>query len=297
VVAAAAPPLRALHQLAPRRLHLPGRRPQLGWQWSESAEWRFRVVRDRDAAELAHAQQRAEAAEAAVHIRNEVLSAVAHDLRTPLTGILGHTDLLQRRLERAEPPARDWLRRQVDGLRASARRMSSLVNEITDVMQLQMGQRLALQRDVVDVADVVRAVARMLEAGTYGATVAVDAPAEAVVEGDRARLERVLQNVLSNAIKYSPAATPVQVILQPREDEVIIRVQDRGVGIPADELLHIFTPYYRASTAASIPGTGLGLAGARAIVAQHGGQITLESRVGEGTVVTVSLPRHAPALP
>lgn len=164
-------------------------------------------------------------------------------------------------------------------------------------MQLQMGQRLALQRDVVDVADVVRAVARMLEAGTYGATVAVDAPAEAVVEGDRARLERVLQNVLSNAIKYSPAATPVQVILQPREDEVIIRVQDRGVGIPADELLHIFTPYYRASTAASIPGTGLGLAGARAIVAQHGGQITLESRVGEGTVVTVSLPRHAPALP
>ncbi len=267
-----------------------------GGQWSEPAEWRFRVVRNRDAADLEHARQRAEAAEAAVRVRNEVLSVVAHDLRAPLTGILGHADLLQRRLERAEPPAQDWLRRQVDGLRASARRMSSMVNEITDVMHLQVGQHLTLQRDVVDVADVVRTVTRALEAGKYGATVAVDAPDEAIAEGDRARLERVLQNVLSNAVKYSPAATPIQVAVQPRNDEIIIQVQDHGVGIPDDELSHIFTPYYRASTAEGIPGTGLGLAGARAIVEQHGGQITLQSRVGEGTTVTVALPRRAPEM-
>jgi signal transduction histidine kinase len=273
-----------------------------GGDWSAPCEWRFRVIRNRAAHELDRARQRAEAAEAAraaaeaaVRIRNDVLSAVAHDLRSPLTGIMGHADLLQRRLERAEPPTQDWLRTHVGALGAGARRMASMVEEIMDVVHLQMGQRLDLQVAPVDLGGLVEGMARTLEAGAgHRATLEVDSPHDLVVEGDRARLERVVQNLLSNAVKYSPQATPVRITVRPQEEGVAIRVQDSGVGIPAGELPHIFTPFYRASTARSIPGTGIGLAGAKTIVEQHGGRITLASREGQGTTVTVYLPRRVP---
>jgi len=112
-----------------------------------------------------------------------------------------------------------------------------------------------------------------------------------LVEGDRVRLSRVLQNVIGNAVKYSPAATVVSVEVRDGTDAVRIVVRDRGVGIPADELPHVFTRFYRASTARGIDGTGIGLAGAKAIIEQHGGHISLESVVGEGATVTMTLPR------
>jgi signal transduction histidine kinase len=118
----------------------------------------------------------------------------------------------------------------------------------------------------------------------------VAASSPVVVEGDGMRLERVLQNVIGNAVKYSPGGTPVQVQVSRQEDWAVITVRDGGVGIPADELPHIFSKYYRASTSIGIKGTGIGLAGAKAIVAQHGGHITLDSIVGQGTTVVISLP-------
>jgi signal transduction histidine kinase len=172
--------------------------------------------------------------------------------------------------------------------------MASMVEEIMDVVHLQMGQRLALQLAPVDLGALVEGMARTLEASAgHRATLDVDAPHDLVVEGDRARLERVVQNLLGNAVKYSPEATAVRLTVRPQEEGVAIRVQDSGVGIPAGELPHIFTPFYRASTARCIPGTGIGLAGAKTIVEQHGGRITLESREGQGTTVTVYLPRRA----
>jgi hypothetical protein len=96
--------------------------------------------------------------------------------------------------------------------------------------------------------------------------------------------------VIGNAVKYSPGGTPVQVRVSRQEDWAVITVRDGGVGIPADELPHIFSRYYRASTSIGIKGTGIGLAGAKAIVTQHGGHIALDSIVGEGTTVVISLP-------
>lgn len=265
-----------------------------GGQWSAPAEWRFRVIRDRRAEELECAQQRAELAEAAVHVRNDVLSVVAHDLRAPLTSIIGHADLLQLRLEGAAPP-REWLHARAGALRDAARRMASMVDEIVDVAHLQMGQPPALQLESIDVGALVQASVCMLGENARGKpALEVDTPPGLVVMGDRARLERVVQNLIGNAIKYSPAAIPVRVSVRPDAGGVTITVQDSGVGIPASELAHIFTPFYRASTSQGLPGTGLGLAGTRTIVEQHGGRITLESRVGHGTTVTVSLPQHAP---
>ena len=262
-------------------------------QWSAPCEWRFRVVRGRRGEELDRAQRRAEAAEAAVRVRNEVLRAVAHDLRTPLTGIIGHADMLQGRLERDAPLPQDWLHTQARALHDGAWRMAAMVDEIMDVVHLQMGQRVTLRLAPVDVAALVQAVAGTLMAAGSEAAVAVDAAPNLVVQGDGARLARVVENLIGNAIKYSAAEMPVYVSAYAREDGVSIRVRDNGVGIPASELPEVFTPYYRASTARGIHGTGLGLAGARAIVEQHGGQITLESRLGQGTTVTVLLPRHA----
>ncbi|SRR5579883_48641 len=268
-----------------------------GGEWSAPVEWPFRVVRSRQAHELELARQRAEAAEAAVRVRNEVLRTVAHDLRTPLTAIMGHADLLQSRLQRAELPPPESLRRHASAIYDGARRMASMTDEITDALLLQMGRSLALQIAPLDLGALVQQVAQALEAVT-GPRIALDLDARSnpMVEGDRSRLERVMQNLIGNAVKYSPAAAQVKVaVYEPhgQEDMVAITVKDSGVGIPAGELPHIFTPYYRASTAQGVPGTGLGLASAKAIVEQHGGQITLESQVGRGTTVTVHLPRHA----
>ena len=272
-----------------------------GGQWSVPAEWSFRMVRDPAAEDLERTRHRAEVAEvarataeAAVSMRNEVLRTVAHDLRSPLTSILGRADLLQMRLERGVPPL-DWLRTQATALHDAAVRMDDMVEEIMDVVRLDMGQPLALRVGPVDVGALVQGVVRTLVTGsTREASLAIDAPPDLVVEGDRARLERVVQNLIGNALKYSPVESPIEVQVRAGEQEVTIHVRDHGVGIPADELSRLFTPYYRASTSRGIPGTGLGLAGAKSIVEQHGGQIGIDSRMGEGTTATVVLPRRAP---
>ena len=103
----------------------------------------------------------------------------------------------------------------------------------------------------------------------------------------------MLHNLIGNAVKYSPQGTPIDVAVQTQEQRVVITVRDQGVGIPAEELPRICTPFFRASTARGVKGTGIGLAGSKAIIEQHHGQITLESAVGQGTTVTVCLPRSA----
>ena len=126
------------------------------------------------------------------------------------------------------------------------------------------------------------------------AAVLVEALDGIIVDGDPARLARVIQNIIDNAVKYSPARTPVYVTISTQDRWATIVVRDSGVGIPADELPRLFTHFYRASTVGSVRGSGIGLAGAKSIVEQHGGQIELESAVGQGTTVTVRLPRLQP---
>ena len=232
----------------------------------------------------------------AMRVRDEVMTMTSHDLRTPLTNILGRADLVEMRLNKGAPMDDAWLRMQLEALRGSARRMLSTVEEIADTARLHIGQTLELRKGVVDVGELVYAVAAEAGAGRDAASVIVEAPAGVMVEGDRVRLERVMQNLIDNAVKYSPKEIPVRVGVCTRDEWAAITVRDEGVGIPAEDLPHIFTPFYRASTASGIPGTGIGLSGVRAIVEQHGGQITVESAVGRGTTVTVRLPRAPMAL-
>ncbi len=239
-----------------------------------------------DAAEEARA-----VAEEAVRVRTEVLHAAAHDLRGPVTTIMGQADLLRRRLDRDASPPADWLQTRAAAIREGALRIRGMIEELLDVARLQSGQQLALHIESVDVAELVAQVVRPRESsdGRAGSRVAVDAEPGLIVDADRARLLRVVENLVDNAIKYSPGATPVEVGVRRHGDGVQIVVRDRGVGIPADELPHLFTPYYRATTARGVRGIGIGLAGAKSIVEQHGGRISVESAVGAGTTVVVSL--------
>jgi signal transduction histidine kinase len=246
-------------------------------------------------ARLLQGEQAARAdAEAAVRVRNDFLTAASHDLRTPLTAIYGRVQLIQMSLANGRTLDRTWLETHMAAIHGAIRRMVATVEEITDAAQLQMGHPLSLHIDLVDVGELVSTVTNtMMDASGPGrsALVVLDVPAPAVVAGDRARLERVVQNIMGNAIKYSPKGAPIHVAVRDDDESVVITVRDSGVGIPADELPHVFTHFYRASTSIGIPGTGVGLAGSKTIVEQHGGQITLHSAVGKGTTVNVHLPR------
>jgi len=246
-------------------------------------------------ARLLQGEQEARAdAEAAVRVRNDFLTAASHDLRTPLTAIYGRVQLIQMSLANGRALERAWLDTHMAAIHGAIRRMVATVEEITDAAQLQMGHPLSLNIDLVDVGELVSTVAHaMLDASGPGrsALVALDVPTPVVVAGDRARLERVVQNIIGNAIKYSPKGAPIDVAVRDDDQSAVITVRDSGVGIPADELPHVFTHFYRASTSIGIPGTGVGLAGSKTIVEQHGGQITLDSAVSQGTTVSVHLPR------
>lgn len=236
------------------------------------------------------AQEARLTAEAAVRMRDEFLSVTSHDLRSPLTNILGRADLVDMKLSRGAPLDAAWVRAQIEAVRGATRRMLATVQEITDTVQLQFGQTLALRAEALDVGPLVRAVAAESADRQDAIPLVVEAPDGLAMQGDRARLERVVQNLVDNALKYSTGGTPVHVTVGRQEAWIAITVRDSGVGIPADELPRVFTPFYRASTAIGIRGTGIGLAGAKAIVEQHGGQIDLQSAVGQGTTVTVRLP-------
>jgi signal transduction histidine kinase len=200
--------------------------------------------------------------------------------------------MVQLSLQAQDAVDRIWLCRQMDALCAASKRMLAAVDEMNDVAGLQMGWALDLHLEPVDVGMVLYTIADDAIIGHGPRVVEVEAPVGAVVMGDRARLERVMHNVVGNALKYSADCTPVRVEVSQDDAWVTVTVRDRGVGIPADDVPHVFTLFYRAATARGVPGRGIGLAGARTIVEQHGGQITVQSSVGEGTTVAITLPRR-----
>jgi len=240
------------------------------------------------------------AAEAAVRLRNDFLTVAAHDLRTPLTNMQGRVDLVTRRLRQGRDLEPAWLEAQLTSLAASVGRLLATVHELNDMTTLELGEALELDREEVDLGAFTRVVADEVAQGSGAQSlgpvaIGVAAPgAPVVVVGDRGRLARVLQNIIGNAVKYSPGGAPVAVEVQREGTAALVVVRDHGVGIPAAELPRVFERFYRASTARGIKGSGIGLSGSTAIVEQHGGTIAVESAVGAGTTVTVSLPLADP---
>ncbi|MBI4493702.1 MAG: PAS domain S-box protein [Chloroflexi bacterium] len=228
----------------------------------------------------------------ALRSRDEFLASAAHDLKTPLTAIKGYAQLLQRQAARLDTPQ---VARLLDGLAkvdAITNKMRALIDELVDLARLELGQPLALIRKPTDLVALARQVAaeQQQTSGRHQVQVEATVP-ELVGWWDAARLERVLGNLLGNAIKYSLEGGEVTVRVAREDSWAVVQVQDHGIGIPTADLSRIFERFQRGGNVIGrIPGTGIGLAGARQIAEQHGGSITVESQEGLGTTITVRLP-------
>ncbi|HEY2074521.1 MAG TPA: ATP-binding protein [Gaiellaceae bacterium] len=222
-------------------------------------------------------------------MRDAFVATVSHELRTPLTSISGFIEMLQDEEHGLGTSGRTYL----EVIRRSTERLHHLVEDLLLVAQIE-AQRVDLRQEPVDLAAIAeRAVDAVRPwASEKRVRLEIDAGDVPAILGDERRIGQVLDNLLTNAIKFSNDGGTVRVELRGNGDHASLVVADTGIGIPAEEQGHVFSRFYRAQAASdlAVPGTGLGLAITRALVDQHGGTIDLESRVGEGTRVTVTLP-------
>jgi len=227
--------------------------------------------------------------------RELFLSAVSHDLKSPLTSIQGLAQLLRHQIaQEGTPRSARWVK-SLDTLLRSVRSMTRLLDELRDVTRLQLGQTLDLDRSSTDLTALVQTVVERYQA-TAPDRIHLQVSALAisgVVDGPR--LERVVTNLVTNALKYSPAGGVVTVRLTREETaggpQAVLVVQDQGIGIPAADIPHVFALFHRGiNVVGQIEGTGMGLASAHEIVQRHGGVVTVESQEGVGTTFTVSVP-------
>jgi len=222
-------------------------------------------------------------------MRDAFVATVSHELRTPLTSISGFLEMMQDEEEGLGESGRRYL----DVIRRSTERLHGLVEDLLLVAQIE-ASRVELQREQLDLRQLVASAVETARpaADEKGVTLAVvlDHPSE--VTADRSRIAQVLDNLVSNAVKFTNGGGNVTVTLAGDGDSVQLVVADTGIGVAADEQGQVFSRFFRASTATqrAIPGTGLGLAISRALVEQHGGTISFASREDEGTQVTVTLP-------
>jgi len=233
--------------------------------------------------------------EDAAQLKEEFLSAAAHDLRTPLTIVLGQAELLERRLARDPAAPIDFV--SVKRIAREARRLRDLVGELLDVQRLEQGATV-VNRLATDLRGVVGAVQqRLLDQGLDLKVVQPDAAVISSV--DRKRVEQVLDNLVENALKYTSGGDMPELHLRSVGDEAQLSVVDHGVGIPRDEREQIFERFYRASNVQSITdtGMGLGLFICRRIVEAHGGRIWAEPTPGGGSTFKVAIPAEATVSP
>jgi protein-histidine pros-kinase len=224
---------------------------------------------------------------AAEQLQREFIAMINHDLLNPVTAIGLHAELLQ--------ATESYSPRSVANILDAARRLERLVNDLLDVSRLETG-RLRISRARVDLAELVKRCAEQVAVTSQDHTIITDLET-APLPGwwDRTRLEQVCQNLLTNAVKYSPAGTAVHVRLSGDGQWARLAVRDRGVGIPEEHLPFIFDRFYRVrSQEHRAEGLGLGLYITRSLVELHGGQIAVQSRTGEGTTFTVRLPHGEP---
>jgi signal transduction histidine kinase len=257
---------------------------------AEIAE-RKRVEQER-ARLLVREQQARVEAEAAVRLRDQFLSIASHELKTPLTTLLGNTQLLRRRVAR-EGGLSERNQQALGVVEQQATRLKKLIEALLDISRIQNGQ-LMVARQWIDLnalaGRMVSEVQPILRQHTIEFS---DANTPLLIEGDELRLEQVLQNIIQNAIKYSPSGGKISVRASAQDGLACVSISDQGIGIPAESLSQLFQRFYRAENAEAqhISGMGVGLYLVKEIVGLHGGTIAVDSTEGVGSTFTVRLPR------
>lgn len=230
--------------------------------------------------------------------RQAFLEAVSHDLRNPLSTVQAQAQLVRRRIRRGAELEPNALDNSLAMIEAASQRIDRQLDELQDVVRLRAGQPLDLRSVLTDLPALVTTAIADVQAGTGHHRLIQNAGELTVIgEWDPSRVRRVVDNLLSNAVKYSPDGGTITIAVTREvrgdEDWAVLTVRDEGVGIPAVDLPHIFERYRRGSNVDwRTRGTGIGLAGVRQIVEQHGGTVTAESQEGDGSTFTVRLPLY-----
>ncbi len=222
-------------------------------------------------------------------VKNEFVHTISHDLRSPLTSVLGYTELIQR-VGTLNDQQIEFLNR----IRSSVQSITSLVNDLLDLSRLEAG--FDTRREIVRLDNILKFALDTMEGQLKinDLTLHVDIGEELPeLRGNPIRLRQLLDNLLSNAVKYSPKGSTIKVSLQSEDDQIIFCVADQGVGIPQSEQARIFEKFYRASNVPDqVGGSGLGLAIVKSIVDSHQGRIWVESKKGKGSTFFVVLPAY-----
>ncbi|WP_437677116.1 PAS domain-containing protein [Sorangium sp. So ce131] len=223
-------------------------------------------------------------------LREEWTSVVAHDLKQPVTAIIGYAAQIERR-----PQVAAAVKTRAGHIVSSAKRLGRMVSDLTDISQLE-SRRLAIERAPVDLPALVEAVVERTASETEGHKVEIAVSGDIpVVYADAGRVEQILSNLLSNAAKYGEPETPIRATLERRGDEVQVSVENAGQGIPPEDLPMLFERFFRGKARGErVVGLGLGLYIAKGLVEAHHGRIWAESRRGGPTAFHFTLPIGAP---
>ena len=224
-------------------------------------------------------------------LQTALLNSVSHDLRTPLVSIIGVLSSLQEDNIHLDDAAKAKL---IKVAWEEAERLNHLITNLLDVSRVEAGA-IRILRQASDVQDLVGTALEQLSNRTVSRPVEVDIPPNLpFVSVDFGLIVQTLVNIIDNALKYSPADSPIEIKAGNIDNEIQIEIADRGFGIPPGDLLQVFDKFYRIDHPGSVAGTGLGLSICKGIVEAHGGRIVAENREGGGTIIRLILPAAEP---
>ena len=238
-------------------------------------------------------KQKNQELEEATQVEDKFISMASHELKTPMTAITGHTQLMLRRLSRLPEISSElnFIRAALERINGQTHRLNALVDELLDLNNLRTG-KLDLKIRAFNLIGLCREVVEDQQLLT-GRTIGLDmAQVPIILQADYERLSQVLVNLLNNALKYSPEGAPVKVTVERSDYDALMQVSDIGPGIPKDQQARIFEAFYRSPDVqfSSKSGLGLGLTICKEIVERHHGRIWCDSTEGEGSAFFVEVP-------
>lgn len=251
----------------------------------------LRDLADRLRLSASELESRSREAEEANRVKGEFLAAMSHELRTPLNAIAGYAQLLQLGVS---GPVTEQQVQHLERIQRSQQHLLGIINDILNFSRIEAG-RVVYENQPLNLGQIAEAVSPMIEPQVQAKGIKLmvgDCAPELMARGDRPKVEQILINLLSNAVKFTPMNGRIEVTWGSDNGRAWVTVQDSGIGIPADQMEAIFTPFVQVGRRLSSPqeGTGLGLPISRELARGMGGDLVVTSKIGHGTTVTLTLP-------